>query len=452
MATHKLTDGYVEGISADGRDRVIWDTALPRFGLRVTPAGKRLYLVQYRAKAALGTPSVTRKVSIGEHDGDLWNATKARAAARKLLGAVDTGGDPVADRKEKAEAANRAKVEAVEAATRTAAEAEARERERFELVAERYIAQALTGKRSARETARLIRQGPAAAWHGRHVAAIRRADVADLIDSIRKRSPATARLTYSALRGLFAWCIERDLVAMSPSDHVKAPPRPPARDRVLSEEELAVVWKGADALGFPFGPVIKLLMLTGQREGEVSGMTWSELDISSATWILPKERTKNGREHAVDLSPEALAVIETVPRTGDLLFPARRAPARKHVRNADDNATRPVVGFAAAKRLLDGDTPRKTKEPLPTVGLAPWRLHDLRRTAATGMAGMGFPPHVVERVLNHASGVTGGLVGVYQRHEYRPERKAAMTAWGDKVDALVHGRKPASNVHSIAAA
>ncbi len=451
MATHKLTDGYVKSLETDGRDRVIWDEALPRFGLRVTPAGRRIYLVQYRAKAGPGVPSVTRKARIGEHDGDLWNVTKARAAAKKLLGPVDGGGDPLAEREAKAEAAERAKVEAADASARAAAVAEARERDRFETVAERYIVQALGEKRSARETARLLRQGPAAEWHGRHVAAIRRVDVADLIDAIRKRSPATARLSYSALRGFFAWCIERELVDVSPCDHVKAPPRPPARDRVLSDEELAAVWKGADALGFPFGPVIKLLMLTGQREGEVAGMVWSEVDVSAASWIIPKERTKNGREHVVDLSAEALAIIEAVPRTGELLFPARRAPARKHPRKAGDTAARPVVGFAAAKRLLDSDTARKTKDPLPTAGLAPWRLHDLRRTAATGMAGMSFPPHVVERVLNHASGVTGGLVGVYQRHEYRPERKAALTAWGTRVAAIIGGEEPASNVRALRA-
>jgi integrase len=283
-------------------------------------------------------------------------------------------------------------------------------------------------------------------WTGRQVGAIRRRDVVDLLDGIRDRSPATARLTYSALRGLFAWCVEREMVASSPCDHVKAPPRPEARDRVLSDDELRTIWNGAEALGHPFAPILKLLILTGQREAEVAGMAWVEVDLNAATWTLPKERTKNGREHVVDLSPQALAIIRAVPKAGPLLFPARNAPARKHARPNVELVARPVVGFSAAKRILDGDVTRKTKERLPTADLAPWRIHDLRRTAATGMAGMGISPHVIERVLNHVSGVTGGLVGVYQRHEYRAERKAALAAWGTRVAAIITGREAEANV------
>ena len=441
MATFKLTDGYVEKLSSDGRDQVIWDEALPRFGVRVTPSGRRLYIVQYRAKPAPGVPSTTRKVTIGEHDGTLWNVTKARAQARKVLGAVDAGGDPVADRLAKAEADRKARADAAEAAARAVAEAEARERERFETLVDRYIVESLQTKKSGRETARLLRHGPVVKWAGRPIGTIRRAEVADLINTIRARSPATARLTYAALRGLFAWCRDRDIIDVSPCDHVKAPPRPPARDRVLADSELWTIWKGADALGYPFGPIIKLLILTGQREGEVAGMTWSEIDLDAATWVIPKERTKNAREHAVDLSPQALEIIKALPCSGELLFPARRAPNRKHERPAADARPRSVVGFSAAKRLLDGDVDRKTKAKLPTAALAPWRFHDLRRTAATGMAEMGVPPHVVERVLNHASGVTGGLVGVYQRHEYRADRKAALAGWGARVADIVSAKR-----------
>jgi integrase len=435
VAKHKLTDGFVEELAA-GKDRTIWDSDCARFGVRVTPAGKRLYVIQYRAKGAPG-PSVSRKLTIGEHDGKLWNATKARAAARRLLGAVDVGGDPLAERQARVEATMRARADAKAEDARTKAEAAALERDRFEAVAGRYMAAALDGKRSARETARLLRQGPIAAWAGRHIGAIRRLDVAELIDAIRQRSPATARLTYASLRGLFRWCIERELVSASPCDYVKPPPRPTARDRVLSDAELAAIWRGACALGYPFGPIVKLLMLTGQREAEVAGMHWGEIDLALATWAIPKERTKNNRGHLVHLSRQALTVIKKeVPGSGELLFPARKAPPRKYPRSLA-NPVRPVTGFSAAKRLLDGDVARKTKPPLPSAGLAPWRFHDLRRTAATRMAAAGVPPHVVERVLNHVSGVTGGLVGVYQHHEYRLERAAALEAWGARLAEIV---------------
>jgi integrase len=180
-------------------------------------------------------------------------------------------------------------------------------------------------------------------------------------------------------------------------------------------------------------------------------MAWSEIDLNAATWTIPKGRTKNAREHAIDLSPQAVDVIKAVPKDGDLLFTARRAPPRKHARLSTEETPRPAVGFSAAKRILDGDVIRKTKERLPTADLAPWRIHDLRRTAATGMAGLGIAPHVIERVLNHVSGVTGGLVGVYQRHEYRAERKSALVTWAKHVHALVSGIKPASNVRQMRA-
>jgi len=450
MATQKLTDGYVEDLQTEGRDGVVWDTALPRFGLRITPGGRKLYVIQYRAKAAPGVPSVSRKVTIGEHDGSLWNVTKARAQARKVLGAVDAGGDPVAERQAKAEAAKRAKAEAAAAAKAAIAEARAQELERFEIVAERFITQATKGKRSANEIARLLRRGPIPAWTGQRVTKIRRADVANLIDDIRERSPATARLTFAALRGLFGWCIERELIEISPCTHLRAPPRPAARDRVLADEELKAVWQGAEALGFPFGPIIKLLILTGQREAEVAGMAWSEIDLLKATWTIPKERTKNGRQHLVHLSAEAKQIIEAVPRNGELLFPARPAPARKNAQTPGQRRLRPVVGFSAAKRLLDGDVTRKTKAALPTASLQPWRFHDLRRTAATGMAGLRFAPHVVERVLNHASAIPA-LVVTYQREDYLDERKAALASWGMRVAALVEGREMPSNVSPLRA-
>jgi integrase len=288
------------------------------------------------------------------------------------------------------------------------------------------------------------------AWAGRHVRAIRRADVADLIDELRERSPATARLTFAALRSLFGWCVERELIEASPCTYLKAPPRPAARDRVLSDGEIKAVWQGAEALGYPFGPIIKLLILTGQREAEVAGMRWSEVNLDAGTWSIPKERTKNGRQHLVHLSDEALAIIKAVKRGGELLFPGRRASARKHVRKPGEAVARPVVGFSAAKRLLDGDVTRKTKATLPTASLAPWRFHDLRRTAATGMAGLRFAPHVVERVLNHASAIPA-LVVTYQREDYLDERKAALAAWGKRAAAIVSGEEQPSNVRQLRA-
>jgi integrase len=437
MATMKLTDGVVEAIEPGERDAYVWDTALPRFGVRITPAGTRVYLVQYRPKVAAGEGAKTRRITIGRHDGDLWNATKARAAARRHLAAVDLGRDPFADRE-----AALATVAAAKAAARDALDsAERRLRDTFAAVADRYIDLCLKSNRSGAETARLLRYDPVPAWRDRHISEVRRSDVADLIDTIKKRSPAVARATYAALRGLFGWCVERDLIEVSPCLSVTAPPRVDARDRVLADDELSTIWQAAGRLGFPFGPVIKLLMLTGQRRAEVAGMTWAEVDLQAATWRIPKERAKNGKAHELDLSKEALAVINELERSGPYLFPARGEGA--------------VRGFSATKRKLDEliEAVRLEADPTMDDPMTPWRLHDLRRTAATGMAALGFAPHVVERVLNHISGTQSGLVGVYQRHEYRPERKAALEAWAAHLIGVVTGENgaDASNVVAISA-
>ena len=441
MATLKLTDGIVEAAVPAQADTYLWDTALPRFGVRITRAGARIYLVQYRAKTGAAGPTRTRRITIGRHDGKMWTTTKARAAARVLLAPVDLGGDPFGAREEERAAAAAARQAAEKAAVARIREQEDRQRNSFDAVTERFIDLCLRKNRSGGETARLLRHGPVAEWKTRHIADIRRSDVADLLDRLKKRSPAVSRLTYAALRSLFGWCVERDLIIASPCDRLTAPPRPEARDRVLTDEELGVVWKAAERLGYPFGPAIQLLMLTGQRRAEVGDMKWEELDLESGQWRIPKERTKNGKAHEVDLSPQALAILRKLHRTGPFVFPGRRAPARKTSAPPPD-APGGIRGFSASKRKLDELAEQVRKDLKLNPGLE-WRIHDLRRTAATGMAGLGFPPHVIERVLNHISGSQSGLVGVYQRHEYRPERKAALVAWGDHLAGLI-ADKPAA--------
>ena len=447
MASLELTKEIVEGLEPGERDAYAWDTAQPRFGLRVTPAGARIYLVQYRPKTAPGQPLRTRRIIIGRH-GQPWTVQKARGEAKLILASVDLGNDPFADREEERAARRHAE----EARNAEALASELRARDTFEKVAERYIDLVLSGKKSGEESARLLRRDPIPAWQDRHIGDIRRADVADLMDGIAKRSPAVARSTFASLRGLFGWCEARDLIAVSPGQRGTAPPRPEARDRVLSDDELRAVWKACGDLGHPFGPIIRLLMLTGQRRAEAAGMAWTELDLDGNVWRIPRERTKNGKAHEIDLSPQAVALIKEAPNVGPLLFPARIAPKRK-ASAASRPDVMPVRGFSATKRTLDALILESRRKVSPDAEpLAPWRLHDLRRTAATGMAGMNFAPHVVERVLNHVSGAQGGLVGVYQRHEYRPERKAALMAWGEHVAAVVEGRKPLpSNVRRLRA-
>jgi integrase len=383
MPRIKLTDGLVIAAEPGEREAFIWDAALPRFGVRISPNGGRFYLVQYRAKGPAGSGSKVRRVYIGRHDGELWNVTKARAAARKILAPVDLGHDPFADREARRLAEHQAKLDAQEAEAAQAQETERRASETFKAQAELYIARRLGKRRSGGEAARLLRHGPVAAWGSRHVSEIRRAEVAELLEAIGQRSAAVARATYAELRPMFEWCAERELIAVSPCDRITAPPRPEARDRVLTDPELRLIWRAVDVLGFPFGPVFKLLALTGQRRAEVAGMMWEELDLAAGRWRIPAERAKNKQAHEIDLPPAAVAILSVLPKAGSYVFPARGEGA--------------VRGFSAAKRKLDQlieelrrkDAADAGAEP-PEEAFTPWRTHDLRRTAATGMAGLGY--------------------------------------------------------------
>ncbi len=195
------------------------------------------------------------------------------------------------------------------------------------------------------------------------------------------------------------------------------------RDRVLTHPEILQLWHGCGALGYPFGPLIKLLVLTGQRRSEVAGMTWSEVDIERRVWHLPGARTKNSHPNDIHLSDLALAVIRAIPRTPplpkkpDFVFTTTRCG--------------PVSGFALVKERLNDK-----------LGVSDWTLHDLRRTMVSNMARLGVRIEVADKILNHVSGKLGGIVGVYLKYEFAPERKAALDAWSEFVADLTRLRRP----------
>jgi integrase len=184
--------------------------------------------------------------------------------------------------------------------------------------------------------------------------------------------------------------------------------------------------------------VFRVLLLTGQRREEVAGMRWREIDLDAGQWTIARERCKNGKAHTVDLSPEAVQMLD----------PLGEAAAPRLVKSAEEEdlvfsttGRTPVSGFSKSKARIDA-----RMQGILGDKFQPWRTHDLRRTAASGMAALGFQPHVIERVLNHVSGAQGGLVGVYQRHEYREERRRAVMAWGAHVMGIVSADKSPSNV------
>ncbi|HEV7370696.1 site-specific integrase [Arenibaculum sp.] len=234
-----------------------------------------------------------------------------------------------------------------------------------------------------------------------------------------------ANRVFAYTRKFFNWCISRDLIATSPCVGVKPPAEERSRDRVLSAEELRLVWLATERQDWPFGPFVKLLLLTAQRLNEVAGMRWSELDLDAAMWTLPAERAKNDKAHHVPLSVQAIALIRSLPRLDgtDFVFTT--------------TGRTPISGFGRAKQRLDETVQTIRREEAEVAGesfdkaaaFPEWRFHDFRRTAVTGMAEMGIAPHVADRILNHVQGTIRGVAAVYNRHAYLDERRKALQDW-----------------------
>jgi len=224
-------------------------------------------------------------------------------------------------------------------------------------------------------------------------------DVLNVLDAIEGRSQRAHAL--KDIRTFFNWCIPRYLKS-SPCIGIKKPAQKP-RDRVLADDELCKVWKRAREIGYPYGTIVQLLILTGQRLGEIAGLRWEW--IKEGTVTFPGEITKNARASRIPLGTMAQRLIEGTPRHSSLLFPAR------------GQATRPFNGFGASKESLD------------KCGVENFVHHDLRRTFATNMARLGVRLEVTEKLLNHVSGSMGGIVGVYQRHDFMDEMREAISRY-----------------------
>ena len=401
-----LTARSVEQATPGPRVREIPDNALPGLYLVVQPSGTRSFALRYRHVGR------TRNMTLGRWPA--FSLAEAREAARIAIRAIAEGRDPAGERRH-------AKSDASSL---------------FGQVARLFIERdQRPNNRTWKETARLLglrveedhltvlKGGIVDQWSGRRLEDIRRRDVIAALDALSDR-PATKQNTYAALRRLFNWALARDLIATSPCTGVEAPALSPARDRVLTDDELRWFWQACDALGPPFAPLFRVLCLSGQRREEVGAMRWSELD--GALWTIPAERVKNGREHSLVLPSPALALINSMPRVEGCPFVF------------STTGETPVSGYSEAKRRLDEAMLKLARGEAgrDDVQIPPWRLHDLRRTTASGMARLGINLPTIEKVLNHVSGSFGGIVGVYQRHEFKAEKAAALERWSEHVWAL----------------
>jgi integrase len=405
-----LTARAIDQMKPEGSVREIPDGGLPGLYLVIQPSGTRSFTLRYRH---IGR---TRNMTLGRWPA--FSLSEAREAARTALRAIAEGRDPAGEKRS-------AKTDT----STLCAEVGRLFIERDQRPTNRTWKQTarLLGLRPDADRLVTIRGGIIDQWTGRRIEEIRRRDVIAVLDALNAK-PATKQNTFAALRRFFNWALARDLIATSPCAGVEAPQPTPARDRVLTDDELGWFWSACDTVGPPFSPLFKLLCLTGQRREEVGGMRWSELQGNA--WTIPAARVKNGRQHSLILPAPAYALINGVQQIEGcpLVF--------------STTGTTPVSGYSEAKRRLDAAMLRRAREDTGRIDLqiAPWRLHDLRRTTASGMAKLGIPLPTIEKVLNHVSGSFGGIVGVYQRHEFSTEKAAALTTWAEHILAITKYR------------
>ena len=382
-----LTDLLLRKLKS-GEERIeVWDAKLPGFGVRVSPAGTKSFVLLYRFR---GLP---QRLTLGRYP--VLALGEARELAKEALNQVARGIDP-----------RQAKEELP--ATYL-----------FGGVVDEFVRMHCSQRNresTRKETARILQHDFVSQWKRRDVRDIGRKDVLDVLDAIVERgSPSGANHALAAIRKCFNWCVERGLIESSPCSAIKKPAKAEARERVLSDDELRSIWRTTEAIGYPFGVLVQLLLLTAQRRNEVVGMRWQDIDLNSAIWTIPGELAKNGRPHLVPLSARAHSCLASLPRLHEsLVFPAR------------GNGTTTFSGFSKLKAKTD-----------QLSGVQAWTLHDLRRSAATHMGRLGVAPHVVERILNHASGAFRGVAGVYNRFQYLPEMREGLERWACHLERIM---------------
>jgi integrase len=387
MPRIRLTKSAIDALPTPRSDVVYWDSGCPGFGVKVTPKGRKAFIVLYRTG---GAGSKLRKYTIGPYGRVTLH--QARVAAQRVFAAKLEGRDPAAEKRE--------------ARRRVVAD-------RVDDLLETFISQRLSQNRSGREIARLLRREIGKVWTGKSIHEISKRDVVEVISAIEQRgAPVAANKALKSIKTFLRWCVGRAVLDQSPAEGVPLPTKEVARDRVLDDQELAQVILAARKIGGPYGSIVEFLALTGQRREEVAGLQWQELDLVQRIWTIPKSRTKNVKAHVVHLSEQSMVLLKCAHQVGPYVLSVLGA--------------KPFQEFSRAKRQLD-----------QLSGVTGWRLHDLRRTCVSGMARLGVAPHVADKILNHQAGTITGVAAVYQRHEFLAERRAALDLWGAHIGALL---------------
>ena len=368
-----LSDLSIRALPVPERGQKIhWD-GMPGFGIRISQGGTRTFVLVHGPNRQF--------ITIGRHP--IITLAQARAKAREILAKKTLGIErPESPIFEKA----------------------------LDLFITRYC-QVKNRPRTAAETERLMRKHFLPSLKHFTIDEIPARRISDILDGLLD-SPSTARHAFVAIRTFFRWCARRGLVVGSPIALMDAPTSPGSRDRVLTDAELVAVFRTAEEQHFNGGKIVQLLILTGQRRGEIGALKSEWIDRKAKTITFPSEITKNGRTHILPYGEIVAGIVDGLPPQG-FLFPARGT-----------DAERSYNGWSKLKKSIDPEIPH-------------WTLHDLRRTFATNLAALAVPPHIIERLLNHSTGTISGVAAIYNRFSYLPEMCDAMQKWEAKLKILL---------------
>ena len=370
------------------------DTVVPGLRVRIGVTGTKTFVLRKRIAGK------NRNLTLGRF-GERLTVAEARKKARQILSDVELKADPAA-------ALPRPQRRVVHEHTLNALWPAYR--------------QSKVHLRTVGEVERIFKQHILPEFGDRAADGITRSEITRFIDKIGKRTPVMARNVLSQFSAFYSWALPRlDNLPGNPCRDAGRPPKPKSRERVLADTEIGALWHVLEREGHPFGPAIKLLLLTGQRRNEVFEAERSEFDLDKKVWTIPATRAKNGSANLVPLSPPVIRLVKDLlgHDRGDKLVPAR------------GNWEAGPSGFSKVMSRVRTDLEARIGTPVPH-----WTLHDLRRTMATGLQRLGIRLEVTEAVLNHLSGARSGIVGVYQRHHYFEEKRSALTAWSREVRRL----------------
>jgi integrase len=380
MSTQRLTDKMLRGLKPAASGQIdVWDELLPGFGVRVGTTGRKSFFVGTRINGRY--KRITLKPPY-----DLLSLADARVKAKAIMSDAHAGIGPELRKKRE-------------------------EKGTFGAVAKSFMQDYAKNHRTRDEMQRIIDRY-LAEWHERQISEITRGEIKELLRVKARTAPIMANRIKALVSKIFTWALKEEIIEASPALSLDPPggsEKDRERTRTLSADEIRLVWNSFDKLGYPWGPLFKMLIITGQRCGEVGGMKWSE--ITDDGWHVPNERAKSGRGHLIPLSSLAREILDEVPEIGELVFRTR------------------LGSWSWAKERVDAKIPH-------------WRLHDLRRTFATQLRSLGVDRVVVSKLLNHAE---AGVTKIYDRYAADPEKAAAMDRWANRLREIISGT-PVDNV------